>query len=133
MTTSDHRSRAVNIAEAITAAFAKRDIDGFLKVYAPDIAIWHNNDRKTQTYEENRALLAGFMGMFASLEYTDVRRTHTDDGIIQQHVVIGTLPDGRRLEMPACLMLTIRGDRIARIDEYLDPAPFYALIGGAAT
>lgn len=128
MTTSDQRSAALKVAEAITAAFARRDINGFLQVYAPEISVWHNNDRKTQNYGENSAILGGFMNLFASLEYTDIRRTYVDEGIIQQHVVVGTLPDGRRFEMPACLILTIRDGRIVHIDEYLDPAPFYAMM-----
>ena len=128
MSTSDQRSAALNIAEAITEAFARRDIDGFMQAYAPDIAVWHNFDRQTQNSAENRTLLDGFMSLFASLQYTDICRVHTDEGIVQHHLVVGVLPDGRRLEMPACLILTIQDERIVRIDEYSDPAPFFALM-----
>ena len=72
------------------------------------------------------------MSLFASLQYTDIHRAHTDEGIVQQHLVVGVLPDGRRLEMPACLILTIQGERIVSIDEYSDPAPFFALMAESA-
>ena len=56
------------------------------------------------------------------MHYDDIRRQVTETGYVQQHILRGTAPDGTQLAMPACLVVTIEGERITRLDEYLDPA-----------
>jgi ketosteroid isomerase-like protein len=48
---------------------------------------------------------------------------------VQQHVLRGTAPNGKPLEVPACIVFTVRGGRVARLDEYLDTAQIAALRG----
>ena len=63
----------------------------------------------------------------SGMEYGDIHRQPTPTGYVQQHILRGTAPDGTKLEMPACLVVTIKGERITRLDEYLDPAGAAAL------
>lgn len=128
----EKRAAALWVAEALTAAFARRDIAGFAALYADDATVWHNTDGLTQGREENLAYVASVFALFDALHYADIRRIHTDEGIIQQHVVNGTLPDGRSLALPACLILRIVEGKIAHIDEYADPAPFHALMAAGS-
>ena len=51
------------------------------------------------------------------------RRTEIDGGVLQQHVLHGTVTaTGKTFAMPACLVVSMRDDLIQTIDEYLDPA-----------
>jgi ketosteroid isomerase-like protein len=51
-----------------------------------------------------------------------VTRQPTPSGFVEQHVLRGTAPRGGQLSVLACLVVTVVGDRIVRIDEYLDSA-----------
>jgi ketosteroid isomerase-like protein len=41
---------------------------------------------------------------------------------VQQHVLRGVAPNGTALEIPACIVCTVRDGRIVRLEEYLDSA-----------
>jgi ketosteroid isomerase-like protein len=97
-------------------------------VYAPDVSIWHNNDRNEQGLDANLEVLSWLHRHLQDLEYRNVRRQPTPSGFVQQHVLHGITDDGTHLEVPACLVVTIAGDRISRIDEYIDSAHIAALM-----
>jgi ketosteroid isomerase-like protein len=42
--------------------------------------------------------------------------------VIQQHVLRGTLPDGREVALHAAMYLQVRDGHVTRIEEYLDSA-----------
>jgi len=65
--------------------------------------------------------------------YDEIRRVITPDGYIQQHVLRGTAPDGTAVEVPAVLRVYCDGERISRIEEYLDTAQTAALTRRPAT
>jgi ketosteroid isomerase-like protein len=52
--------------------------------------------------------------------YDVIRRGLVDDGVLQQHVLRGTLPDGSAVELHAAMYLQVRDGHITRIEEYLD-------------
>ena len=79
-----------------------------------------NSNDVTQTAEENLAVLQWVTSSIHGLRYEDVRRQATADGFVQQHVLRGTMGNGAAVEIPACIVVTIRDGRIARLDEYLD-------------
>jgi len=122
-----------DIAEKITKAFAARSTDMFARLYAEDIVVWHNNDQIAQDKLQNIETLGMFFESFVELEYTQIKRNFLSDGFVQQHIVSGQRADGARLEMPACLIVRIRDGTVCRIDEYLDPAPFYEAVGIGAS
>lgn len=110
------------VAERFFAAVAAGDLDAVRDVYAPDAGIWHNTDDVVQTVDENLATLGWVVANLRDREYGDVRRSATADGFVQQHVLRVTNRAGRRVEIPACIVVRLAGDRIARLDEYLDSA-----------
>lgn len=111
---------ANDIMDVMTAAIAAGDADRFTSVYADDARVWHNTTRSEQTKVENTAFLKETMQQFSGMEYTDIRRKFTEDGVVQQHVLRATLPSGDVLELPACLIVEFDGGKIKRIDEYFD-------------
>ena len=118
---------ADRLATELLAAITTTDVDALRKLYAEDVVIWHNFDQVEQTLEENLKVMFWMGKRLSGMEYGDIHRQPTPTGYVQQHILRGTAPDGTKLEMPACLVVTIEGERITRLDEYLDPAGAAAL------
>lgn len=116
--------------EAAIRAFAKRffdaieqgDVDTVRDSYAPDVEIWHNFDDLIQTREENVETLKGMVGRISDRVYDNRRLEVFADGFVQQHVLHGTRKDGKRVSLPAALIVKLRDGKIARLDEYIDSA-----------
>lgn len=96
------------------------DIDTVRAIYAPDALIWHNDDLIDQSVDDNLKVLAGLHRAVSGLRYDVIRRAVVDDGVLQQHVLRGTLPDGSEVELHAAMYLQVRDGHITRIEEYLD-------------
>ena len=118
---------AERLATELLAAIVATDVDALRRVYAPDVVIWHNFDQVEQTLDQNLKVMHWMGKVMADKSYDDIRRQPTPTGYVQQHVLRGTATDGTKVEMPACLIVTIEGERITRLDEYLDPAAAAAL------
>src|SRR5579862_2144893 len=91
-------------------------------IYTKDAVVWHNYDDVEQSRDDNIAMLMKFPEMFRSFKYDRIRRAFFDGGFVQQHVCTGVKADGARFSVPNCMVVTVRGDRIARIDDYFDSA-----------
>ena len=118
---------ADRLATELLAAITTTDVEALQRIYAPDVVIWHNFDQVEQTLEENLKVMFWMGKRLSGMEYGDIHRQPTPTGYVQQHILRGTAPDGTKVEMPACLIVTIEGERITRLDEYLDPAAAAAL------
>lgn len=113
---------ANDVAEQLFAAIETGDIDAVRSLYAPDIAVWHNNDGVTQSLDDNLRVLGWVTSHLPGARYTDVRRAMTDSGFVQQHVLLATNRAGREVAVPACIVADVVDGRITRLDEYLDSA-----------
>ena len=102
------------------AALEAGDIDTLREIYAPDAVIWHNDDLIEQPVEDNLKVLQGLHRAVSGLRYDIVRRVPAADGVLQQHVLRGHLPDGAPVELHAAMYLQVRDGHITRIEEYLD-------------
>jgi ketosteroid isomerase-like protein len=102
------------------AALEAGDVATLREIYSPDAVIWHNDDLAEQPVEENLKVLRGLHRAVSGLHYDVVRRAAVPDGVLQQHVLRGALPDGTEVELHAAMYLQVRGGRITRIEEYLD-------------
>jgi ketosteroid isomerase-like protein len=119
----------LDLADRFFAAIPKGDLEAVRAIYAPDAQIWHNNDQATQSVEENLQVLAWVTKNIAGLRYEEIRRHVTPSGFVQQHVLRGTAPNGKPLEIPACILCNVKNGRITRLDEYLDSAQVAVLRG----
>ena len=104
------------------AAIEAGDLDTLREIYAPDAVIWHNDDLIEQPVDENLRVLQGLRRAVSGLRYDIVRRAVTGDGVLQQHVLRGQLPDGAEVELHAAMYLQVKDGHITRIEEYLDSA-----------
>jgi uncharacterized protein len=110
------------VADRLFAAIEAGDLDAVRALYAPEAVIWHNTDGAEQTVEQNLRVLRWVVDHLADRRYEEVRRAATETGFVQQHVLRCTRPDGVRVEVPACLVVTCHEGRITRLEEYLDSA-----------
>ena len=72
--------------------------------------------------------LAWVVENLADRRYGDVTCQPTPTGFVQQHVLRATGANGNAVELPACIVAVVDGDRITRIDEYLDSAHVARLV-----
>jgi ketosteroid isomerase-like protein len=119
---------SLQLAERLMAAITAADIEAVRDIYAPDAVIWHNNDGIEQSVDDNLRVLRWVVSNIRNLRYEDIRRQRTDGGFVQQHVVRGIAPNGRDLDIRACLICSVSKGRITRLEEYLDSAQIAALL-----
>ena len=99
-----------------------RDIEGARACMHPDAEIWHNYDRRSQTVDENMQTAERLMSKSKSMKYNYKRMIETEEGYLQQHVLEIETLDGETVEGEAIAYVIVRDGKIARIEEYLDPA-----------
>jgi ketosteroid isomerase-like protein len=115
--------KSVQAADRLFRSIERGDISAIREVYSPNAKIWHNNDGKTQTVEENLAVLKWVTENIGEISYSATRLQATETGFVQQHVLRGRLKaSGKQFEIPACIVCTVEDGRITRLDEYLDSA-----------
>src|SRR5215467_4298480 len=113
---------SAEVVERFFAAIEAGDIDMVRAIYAPDALIWHNDDLIEQPVEENLKVLAGLHKAVSGLRYEVIRRAPAADGVIQQHVLRGTLRSGQDVALHAAMYLQVKDGHVTRIEEYLDSA-----------
>ena len=116
------------LADRFFAAIEAGDIAAVRAIYAPDAEIWHNTDGLVQSPDDNARTLGWITTNLRDVSYTKVKRSATDDGFVQQHVLVATNRAGERIEVPACIVTTVLDGRITRLDEYLDSASVAAIM-----
>lgn len=111
-------------------AFADRFMDALnvgdaalvKEFYTPDATVWHNFDNLDQPLADNLKMLEWFGRKAPGRRYRVLRREIVPGGWFQQHMLEAQLPNGREMKLYACCVITLAGDRIKRIEEYVDPA-----------
>jgi ketosteroid isomerase-like protein len=115
-------STTEDIARQRRIASDNSDTNALRELYSPDIVIWHNTDQIEQSLEDNLKSAAWFARRLPDKHVDDVRLLTTPRGYLEQYVIRGTAADGTKVEIPACLIVTIDGGKITRLEEYLDTA-----------
>ncbi len=108
------------LARRLFTAIVAGDAQAVAGCFADDAVVWHNLDRHDQPVAQTLGVLGWMARNIADLRYEDIRVQATSDGFVQQHVLRGTAPGDRSLELHACIVAKVADGRITRIDEYLD-------------
>ncbi len=123
-------AKSINdLADRFFSAIEKGDRKALDEIYTSDAVVWHNNDNVDQPRDANIEMCLKFPTMFKSFGYFNIRRAFLDQGFVQQHAVRGVTKDGKAFEVHACMVITVRGNQIARIDDYLDSAQVTPIFG----
>ena len=124
-------TQVLELAARFVAAIEARDVDTVRACYAPDARIWHNNDGKVQSVDDNIKGVHWIHKVLTGVRYDVKQRTALPGGFLQEHVLRGTLPDGSAFAMPACVICKVEGGVITALDEYLDSAHTLPLVAAS--
>ena len=110
------------LSARLVQALTEPRFDLLEELLAPDFSIYYG----TTNSSLNRAdTLTFFKAYFPTirLRYRDVRMKPTTGGWVQQHLVDTDGENGFRIrDMPVCMVVTVSGDKIQHIAEYMDSA-----------
>ena len=114
---------ALDVARRFAAASAVGDEAGLRALYAPDFVAWHNTDLVEQTVDQNMKVSRWLFRTVPDIAFENVRQLPTPEGFVQTHKIVGTRPDGSRIEMWSAMVITVNGDGlISRLEEFIDPS-----------
>lgn len=117
---------AVSTCTALFTAFADSDETAIRALCAEEaVAIQNGTPMKLNslirfTLKVNKVI--------KDFHYEDPIRSATATGFVEEHMVCGTLPDGKPLNIPACVVGEIQDGKITVLREYLDSAAAMGLI-----
>lgn len=120
----------IETVETFFNAIESLDTRTVSDMYADDVSVWHNFSNAVQTKAENVAVLTGLCGLAESLRYEVIERfSLAPDRIVQRHNLHIRLKKqpAELVVIPACIFITVAGDKITKIEEYLDTAQTGAL------
>lgn len=122
---------AGNVLDRFYAALCAGDLAAACACLTPDARIWHSFDGVAQGLDASRQAWADLIAGTRERAIADVRRQPIAGGFLQQHMFIVTTAGGERFGWPCCLVVRTQGDRVARIDEYMDRAGALAMDRGS--
>lgn len=116
------------LADRFTAAIAQADMTTMRELYTPDAVIWHCTDNIELSVDELDGLLSS-IGSASTCSVDVLSRQHTASGFVQAQVNTYTLKNGKGTVVLRCaLLVTLDGEKISRVDEYLDGSALAPLI-----
>jgi len=118
----------LEVSRRLMAAIETGDVATVAELYADDMVGWRNFDGKELGKQPMLRIIEFLAKQVRDLHYEGIRVQPTSTGYVQQHVLHATAADGTRVEAPACLVVTVEGGKIRRLDEYLDSAAVAALL-----
>ncbi len=87
---------------------------------APGSVLWINLTEQDRPLEASLPGFARLRSKVPDLRMEGVRRRGVPGGFVEQHVLIGTMPDGDILRVVGCFLGTVEHGRITRLEEYVD-------------
>ena len=120
-------SNNIRLAEALFDAFSSGDAGAVRRICHPDLRASQNNG-PVMGLEALIGFSLAVLEVVAEFRYEDAVRVATDTGFVEEHTVLGTLPDGSRLNIAACVVAEVQDGRITLLREYLDTAAARGLL-----
>jgi ketosteroid isomerase-like protein len=119
------------LADELFRSVEKFDMAALDRLYAADTVVWHNTDNIAQSRTENLKLLSQIPALFEVFKYTNIRRELVKEGFVQQHDLVLRSKQGAESVVHICMVVQVRNNKIARIDEYMDSAQINAALAAA--
>lgn len=115
------------LADRFTTAIATADMATMREIYTPDAVIWHCTDAIELSVDDLDGLLTA-IGSVSTCSIEVLSRQETATGFVQAQVNTYALTGGGEVVLRCALLVTTDGERISRVDEYLDGAALTPLI-----
>ena len=89
-------------------------------VYADNIKVWHSFTDAEASKAEGIALLMALISAGAQIKYAVEEQLVVGNRVVRRHKVTITGAGGKTVVLPVSIFMTIEGNQITRIDEYVD-------------
>ncbi len=111
----------IELAQALFDAFQSGNDASARNLCSPELTAIQNH-RPAMGLDDLLAFSAAVRRLVPDFRYEAARRTDTPTGFVEEHSVRGTLPDGSKLRLPACVIGEVRDGKIIELREYVDGA-----------
>ncbi|WP_052223477.1 nuclear transport factor 2 family protein [Novosphingobium malaysiense] len=118
-----------DVLERFFEALAAGDLAKVRACCTASARFWHSFDQTAHDLDAIEPQWQALACDFSEVRFADVRRQKTVSGYVQQHVMMVRRHDGRRIAWPACVVVRIKDGRISRLDEYIDRAGTFEILG----
>ncbi len=115
-----------NALDMVFDSLAAGDVAGALEWLSPDAHIWHCFDRVAHDRVGTEREWNSFVTSFPERVFTEIRSQPTASGFVRQHVMTVRTAAGQRMSWEVCVVVVMAGNRIQRLDEYIDRAGCFA-------
>lgn len=113
------------LAERFSDAVNNRDLPALSELLDEKAIVWHNIDQQAHTKSQALDGIRKFNESMYASRYTNVRRSATREGVVQQHDLEVTFAEGvPSRSIAICIVFKMRAGLIVRLDEYLDGGAF---------
>lgn len=119
-----HDSAMRKLCNDFFDALESGDIERVASFYADDMEFWVNTTGQTMTAEENLKVLADGKALHRRRLYNDRVINAVHDGFVVQYTCEVTTHKGDKVALSSCLVARVWGDKIVRLDEYMDMGRF---------
>ena len=117
----------LNLAQKYMAALDAGDASKARACLHPDAKVWHNYDGAEQSVDENMGTLEFLLSKSKSLSYDIHRQEEIEGGYLQRHTLRLVTKNGLEMQSEAIAIISVKNNKITRIEEFLDPSPFAPL------
>ena len=117
----------IDLAEALFKAFANGDAATVRALCSTDLKAFQNLNPPVNL-DALLAFAVAVKQLVPDFHYANARRTATPSGFIEEHTVSGTLPDGSKLKIAACVVADVSEGKISNLREYVDAAAAQGLL-----
>ena len=124
---SENKLKNTEIAEALFKAFENGDADTVRSLCKADLKATQNAN-PPMDLETLLAFSSAVNKIVPDLRYTNIVRSATESGFVEEHDVVGTLPDGSEMRLVVCVVADVSDGKISRLHEYLDTAAAQGLL-----
>ena len=125
----DHFARMEAFATHVREVMFSADPKRIAALVDPAFSVWQNTDGYVFSGATVDRFHQQLKQNLASLEFLDRTITPTADGYIDQHVKRIVTLEGFEHRVPCVMVMTVHGDRLMRVREYMDSAQMPAIIG----
>jgi ketosteroid isomerase-like protein len=120
MDDEDHGDIGLIAANRFFGGLLAGDLSELEAACAPEAVLWINLTEQERSLSASLPGFARLRAKVPDLRMDDVRRRAVPGGFVEQHALVGTMPDGEPLRVVGCFLGTVEDGRITRLEEYVD-------------
>lgn len=108
----------MDVITELIAAMSAYDAEATRALCAPDARHWVSLTEQEQGIDDLVGLMKREGEVVADATFEVRSRVATENGAVLMMTVDGTTKGGAKFHIPICLIVTLDGDKIVRLDEY---------------